>query len=323
LAGRLQLQSGTNRTRYNDPRPIQGGPRNAQYEPFDPRSQGDSRPTSTRGGGTRTGSSNYTGGRDHVHQSRDSQPQETHYAPTSHFGDGMALNPGLSLEDRHIQQPLIEAAHNRNHHPSRRIIPLRPVPTHGPKLTTKSWPNKRQFEAHKFQNNDQRVGDIIHYDHVTGCQLDNSHPNVEKMEVSYPNSETPEQIYLQDKLTFPSHKGVYHVPERNIIIYGEARYGIIVEIHECPFGRTATVLPLYSYGGNGVGGHTIASKVQHMPVVLRSEWEDLLDKAQDDVIDGKIKSLDDAKANPIVPNQFVPFATELERRSRWPHCQNR
>jgi hypothetical protein len=45
-------------------------------------------------------------------------------------------------------------------------------------------------------------------------------------------------------------------------------------------------------------------------LVLRSEWEDLLDKAQDDVIDGKIRSLDDAKANPIVPNQFVLFAAE-------------
>ena len=219
------------------------------------------------------------------------RPQQPGHTPSGIVGNNTAIQNALNLGPVPEEPALI--GQRRNQAPQQQAPPNRPIAQpRGPRLSRRQ---RRAILNHRTQHGDWRVGDIVHIDYTAQSQYEHS-PR------SY-DSQTGRFTYTV--------KGLYHVPDIDGDVYLEARFGVIIAIHRGDFGPTATVLPLFSYRGEGTKNKDVEFAIQHLPIVNRSEWADLQAKWADQVRRGILRTVSSDSAVSLVPNDFTLIVDDV------------
>ena len=98
-----------------------------------------------------------------------------------------------------------------------------------------------------------------------------SHPYNDHVTISHVHDSIRVINLTTCAVSYPDVKEHYHVPDLNISIYAEARYGVVTAIDSSEHGDVATLMMLKSYHVQGANGKVIEKQIYHIPIAVRSE----------------------------------------------------
>ena len=170
----------------------------------------------------------------------------------------------------------------------------RPMAHPVPRLTPEQR-RKAELERRR-ETKDWRIGDIVNIDVIKA--------SFEVTPSTTTDPQTGDVVYKE--------KCQHFVPSLGQVIYCEARHGVIIAIHYGDSKLVATVLPIFSYGNDGVKNKSLLFAVQHLTIMNRSEEAEIHATTQGKLDAGHIQDESQGRANPLVPATHTLFVDALD-----------